>query len=295
MPLKEAYFLPHGMQIIPGLEDEYSKEFSPIHKAMLLVQEDIKKNCPDFFILFTPQGLAADESFLIYRNQILRGYYPRLAGSNVDGTEIKEVLEIESDISMIDQLFSHLKERNIKISNISLGSPPFPEPLAWGELVPMYYLHKSCPKTKLIVISLPKKRYEASSFKQELLNLGHYIADFCSSHSETISLIFSGDLAHTHKEDSVFGYSKYAQEYDNLIIKWIQSLDETILLSDAYDIVDKAKVCGLSTLTIFQGVNEFLSEKTNNPYFSSRLYGYAAPTYFGMANAKFVSKKYKKS
>jgi len=158
MPLKEAYFLPHGMQIIPGLEDEYSKEFSPIHEAMLLVQEDIKKNCPDFFILFTPHGLAADESFLIYRNQILRGYYPHLVSSNVDGMEIKETLEIESDITIIDKLFSHLKEKNINISNITLGAPPFPGPLAWGELVPMYYLHKSCPKTKLIVISLPKKR-----------------------------------------------------------------------------------------------------------------------------------------
>jgi aromatic ring-opening dioxygenase LigB subunit len=295
MPILETYFLPHGMQIIPGLEDIYSKKFSTIHEAMLLVQEDVKKNCPDIFILFTPHGLAADESFLIYRNQILRGYYPRLVSSNVDGTEIKEVLEIESDITMIDKLFSHLKEKKINISNISLGAPQFPGPLAWGELVPMYYLHKSCPKTKLIVISLPKKRYEASSFKQELLNIGHHIGDFCSSSLESFTLIFSGDLAHTHKEDSSFGYSKYAQEFDNLIIKWIQSLDETILLSDAYDIVDKAKVCGLSTLTIFQGVNEFLSEKTNKPYFSSHLYSYAAPTYFGMAIAKFVSRKYKKS
>ena len=39
----------------------------------------------------------------------------------------------------------------------------------------------------------------------------------------------------------------------------LKTLDEKILLSDAYGIVDKAKVCGLSTLTIFQGVNEFLS------------------------------------
>ena len=295
MPLKEAYFLPHGMQIIPGLEDEYSKEFSPIHEAMLKVQEDIKKNSPDYFILFTPHGLATDESFLIYRNQILRGYYPRLAGSNVDGTEIKEVLEIESDITMIDKLFSRLNDENINISNITLGASQFPGPLAWGELVPMYYLHKSCPKTKLIVISLPKKRYEASSFKQELLEIGHHIADFCSSNSETFTLIFSGDLAHTHKEDSVFGYSKYATVFDNLIINWIQSLDEKILLSDAYDIVDKAKVCGLSTLTIFQGVNKFLSEKIKKTYFSSHFYDYAAPTYFGMAIAKFIPKKYKKS
>ncbi|QEE15185.1 hypothetical protein DSAG12_01009 [Promethearchaeum syntrophicum] len=295
MPIKEAYFLPHGMQIIPGLEAEYSKEFFPIHEAMLLVQQEIKENCPDFFILFTPHGLATDESFLIYRNQILRGYYPCLVNSNVDGTEIKEVLEIESDITMINKLFFNLKERNINISNITLGAPQFPGPLAWGELVPMYYLHKSCPKTKLIVLSLPKKRYDASSFKQELLNIGHQIADFCSSNSETFTLIFSGDLAHTHQEDSPFGYSKYAQEFDNLILKWIHSLDETILLSDAYDIVDKAKVCGLSTLTIFQGVNEFLSEKTNKSYFSSHLYGYAAPTYFGMAITKFIPRKYEKS
>jgi len=295
MPLTEAYFLPHGMQIIPGLEDKYSKEFFPIHEAMLLVQEEIKKNCPDFFILFTPHGLAADEPFLIYRNQILRGYYPRLNDSNVDGNEIKEVLEINSDISMIDKLFSHLKEKKIDISNITLGALQFPGPLAWGELVPMYYLHKSCPKTKLIVISLPKKRYNASQFKQKLLNIGHHIADFCFSSPETFSLIFSGDLAHTHKADSSFGYSEYAQEFDNLIIKWIQTMDEKNLLSDAYGIVDKAKVCGLSTLTIFQGVNEFLSEKAKKPYFSSHLYGYAAPTYFGMAVAKFIPKKYKKS
>jgi len=295
MPILETYFLPHGMQIIPGLEDKYSKEFDPIHEAMLLVQEYIKKNCPDFFILFTPHGLAADESFLIYRNQILRGYYPRLVGSNVDGNEIKEVIKIDSDISMIDKLFSHLKENMIDISNITLGAPQFPGSLAWGELVPMYYLHKSCPRTKLIVISLPKKRYNSLQFKHELLNMGRNIADFCSSNPETFSLIFSGDLAHTHKADSSFGYSEYAQEFDNLIIKWIQTLDEEILLSDAYDIVDKAKVCGLSTLTIFQGVNEFLSEKTQKPYFSSHLYSYATPTYFGMAVAKFIPKKYKKS
>ncbi|MHA1511700.1 MAG: hypothetical protein ACTSRX_08270 [Promethearchaeota archaeon] len=295
MPILETYFLPHGMQIIPGLEDIYSNEFSAIHEAMLLVQEDVKKNCPDIFILFTPHGLAADESFLIYRNQILRGYYPHLVDSNVDGTEIKEVLKIDSDISMIDKLFSHLKEKKIDISNITLGAPQFPGSLAWGELVPMYYLHKSCPRTKLIVISLPKKRFNASQFKQDLLNMGRNIADFCSSNPETFSLIFSGDLAHTHKKYSAFGYSEYAQEFDNLIIKWIQTLDEKILLSEAYGIVDKAKVCGLSTLTIFQGVNEFLSKKTEKPYFSSHLYSYAAPTYFGIAVAKFIPRKYKKS
>jgi len=295
MPILETYFLPHGMQIIPGLEGKYSKEFSIIHEAMLLVQEDVKKNCPEIFILFTPHGLAADESFLIYRNQILRGYYPHLVDSNIDGTEIKEVLKIDSDISMIDKLFSRLNDENINISNITLGASQFPGPLAWGELVPMYYVNKSCPKTKLIVISLPKKRFNASQFKQDLLNMGRNIADFCSSNQETFTLIFSGDLAHTHKKDSPFGYSEHAQEFDNLIIKWIQTLDEKILLSDAYDIVDQAKVCGLSTLTIFQGVNEFLSKKTEKPYFSGHLYCYAAPTYFGMAVAKFIPKKYKKS
>jgi len=295
MPISKVYFLPHGMQIIPGLEDEYSKEFLPLHEAMSSVQEECKKNCPDIFILFTPHGLASDNSFLIYRSQKLRGYYPYLVDSNIDGRDIKETIIVNSDLSLTDKLYSHLKENNVEISNITLGAPQFPAPLAWGELVPMYYLHKACPETKLIVISLPKKRFNASQFKNELLNLGRHVANFCSSHQKDFALIFSGDLAHTHDKNGPYGYSKTAQEFDALITHWIKKLDEKTLLTEAYDLVDNALACGLSTLTIFQGVNEFLSQKHNQDYFFGQLLGYAAPTYFGMAVAKFIPKKNKKS
>ena len=295
MPISEVYFLPHGMQIIPGLEDEYSKGFLPLHDAMSSVQEECKKNCPDIFILFTPHGLASDNSFLIYKSQKLRGYYPHLVDSNIDGKDIKETIIVNSDLPLIDKLYSHLKKNNIEISNITLGASQFPAPLAWGELVPMYYLHKACPETKLIVVSLPKKRFRASQFKEELLNIGRNVADFCSSNQENFSLVFSGDLAHTHDKNGPYGYSETAQEFDSLIAHWIQTLDAKILLSDAYNLADKALACGLSTLTIFQGVNEFLSQKFNHEYFSGQLLGYAAPTYFGMAVAKFILKKNKKS
>jgi aromatic ring-opening dioxygenase LigB subunit len=286
MPLISAYLTPHGMQIIPGLEETYDENFRPLHEAMLKLQEEIQKDDPELIVLLTPHGLAMDEAFGVYQSEHLRGDLPHLSSSNVDG-KIKERLQFPSDPAISSELISFLKEKKVNITSITLGSTSFPAPLAWGEIVPLYYLDSGEKKTKVIIISIPKKRFNLDSFKNELMQLGHNLESFFQKKELRTALIISADLAHTHLEKGPYGYHPSADKLDHLVNQWITVLEKEFLIDQIYPLAETGLACGLAPITVFQGVIQATRESSWN----GTLVSYAKPTYFGMS-AAFFKKKY---
>ena len=282
MPFISAYLTPHGMQIIPGLEKLYNENFRPLHEAMLKLREEIQKDDPELLVLLTPHGLALDEAFGIYQTEQLRGYLPYLRSSNVDG-EIKEQLIIPSDPKISVELIPYLKKKKVNVTSITLGSTSFPAPLAWGEIVPLYYLTSGEKRTKTIIISIPKKRFNLDSFSEELVQLGRNLERFFNTKKQKISLIISADLAHAHIEDGPFGYHPSADKLDQLVNDWISTLEKELLFERIHPLSDTGLACGLAPITIFQGVIEAAKETS----WVSTSVSYEKPTYFGMSVAYF--------
>lgn len=76
--LTSIFMAPHGMQIIPGLEEPYAEGFRPLHEALAQARRQLVADEPESMILLTPSepwGPAATGS--AGRPPVLTGGLPR--------------------------------------------------------------------------------------------------------------------------------------------------------------------------------------------------------------------------
>jgi aromatic ring-opening dioxygenase LigB subunit len=88
----------------------------------------------------------------------------------------------------------------------------------------------------------------------ELLQLGTNIHDILENSNETVAVIISGDLAHTHLPNGPYGYSNASEPFDEACGKWASTLDGTYIINDAAMYVDKALSCGYTGFVMLQGM-----------------------------------------
>ena len=284
MPLEVIYFIPHGMQIIPNLENPYNEDFRPLHEAMLTLSKDICAQELDYLILVTPHGVALENHFGIVQNSVLRGYLPYLTRSNVDGDKIYQTLEVPGGTQESRSLCLYLKEHGVECSSLIFGAKSFPFPLAWGELVPLYYLETlNNLQIPVILISIPQQRYKINNFLSKMRHFGHQLEEFVKNSSNKFGVVLSGDLSHVHQENGPYGYHSSGKFFDNAICSYFQSQDSTLLNKTIENYADSALSCGLSNMIV-------LDELIDKSRWKNVFLTYAAPTYFGMAVSIFKNK-----
>jgi aromatic ring-opening dioxygenase LigB subunit len=237
----------------------------------------------------TPHGIADLNSFLFYLND--RGY----GSGGTDNCNCPPCcynISVALDFELSSKLVSRLKELTSNVSGISgFGEPgngALPFPLAWGEVIPLYFslgLTKLHQTTKVIILSQPDRRYNHSiSMIDELLQLGTNIHDILENSNETVAVIISGDLAHTHLPNGPYGYSNASEPFDEACGKWASTLDGTYIINDAAMYVDKALSCGYTGFVMLQGM---LSVRYPG-YWIPHLYANYHPSYYGMMVASFL-------
>ncbi|MHA1611224.1 MAG: hypothetical protein ACTSYU_04155 [Promethearchaeota archaeon] len=116
MGIKSLFFLPHGMQIIPGLETPYNNKFSSLNIAMLEIQKKINTENPDLILLFKPHGNLLDSAFGLYYSKSYRAYLPLLDRSNVDGSVVHSIEEYTTNWSFLIKVLKTTK--NTQIPNL---------------------------------------------------------------------------------------------------------------------------------------------------------------------------------
>lgn len=280
------------MQIIPDLEAEYSENFKPLHHGMLKFGEYLAQDRPDLIILATPHGYQTENTFLLYNSGHYRIYYPKLVNSNVDGPDIQSILMVQSDPTIVSSILS--KYRNLRdvifsLDSLSLATSHYPLPLAWGASVPLFYMKQFLPNVPTVIISLPRKRIDLQNFRAELNVFGRFLADNFIHHPKRISFVFSGDLSHTHQETANFSYHPSCKQFDAMFLKGIKDISKISTISDALiDLNKTALSCGLSTMLIFEGMQQKCNETHTTCEWQSELIEYQVPTYFGMAIGRFT-------
>lgn len=284
--INSMYFVPHGMQIIPGLDPAAPQEFAHFHQQMLRFKAQIASENPESILLFTPHGYLLENNFVLYNSEILRAYYPFLNRSNVDGTSIDSIMEFRTDRELIDEIWKKFSEklpRKFGMDRISLGSENFPIPLGWGASVPLYYCQGETFKPNIVVISLPRARRNLRDFRISLQAFGDFIFEIVKGSSKRIGVIFSGDLAHTHQNSPNFSFHPSSRTFDDIIISWFRNLSREVALPEKlYPLETSALACGLSTLTILEGILKNIKQNDDNVKISSEILAYSHPTYFGM-------------
>ncbi|MCY3410990.1 MAG: hypothetical protein INQ03_05060 [Candidatus Heimdallarchaeota archaeon] len=266
--ISSILLLPHGLQIIPGVDSANFDIFKALHEAMNGISLDV-----DTIVIITPHGYTLQDDFLLYGHDSYTASYfkvdPKL--SVVDGVKFMDK-SWKGDTETIELLNESL---TVSKQLLVQGSPTYPLQLAWGESVPLYY-HEA----KIVILSIPRRRFDALQvMKQELMDLGGQLFSILSTQEKRYALMISADLSHTHDERGPYGYHVNSKHFDTQVIEWmrepsISHLEELLQLNST------ALACGMAGLCILQGVFDTQSYSLDMQY-------YDVPTYFGMCLAKW--------
>ncbi len=284
--IESVHLLPHGMQIIPGLEKPYNTNFQSLHHQMDKL--DINS---EYILLITPHGNAIEEDYLVYGHDIFQGIYYELNNSVVDGDYLfsrKWTGDSKYSETLINALnnieIKELSQKDIKFNTLIQGGNTYPMTLAWGETVPLYYITDDKNVTKILIMSIPRKRYHSIvKMKEELIEIGKNIVDIFNT-DISISVVISGDLAHTHTEDGPYGYSDTAVKFDELVQKWVYEHTDS-QLERLLELNDTALSCGMAGICILHGMFNNLNTTLDESL-------YSVPTYFGMIIANWSVMSY---
>ncbi|TFH29651.1 MAG: hypothetical protein E4G98_03465 [Promethearchaeota archaeon] len=301
MVIKSMFFLPHGMQIIPGLETPYNHNFGSLHAAMQKIQQRISAEDPDLIILFTPHGYRLESAFCLYLAKTYRAFLPKLDRSNVDGTSVHSIEEYPTNWDFLNNVLKTYKNHpnpGFELESLSLATPEYPLPLAWGSSVPLHYTRnlknyvspQNTPQQaskqgspEIAIISLPNSRRNIKKSRDSLHQCGKFFGHIIQESSLKISVVFSGDLAHTHQNQGNFSLHPSSKIFDDKIQDWIKNLDKTHWITpDLIQLEQTALACGLSTLLIMEGMLDYFRDCFPHISWKSDVIDYTVPTYFGM-------------
>lgn len=273
--LNSIYFLPHGMQIIPGMENPYNFDFEKLHNEMEKISETLEAENSELLILVTPHGLNLENDFLIYEhNEFTGNYYNIVEKKSVVYGDLVDTKRWQGDQEFSLQLKQFIAKNEIDIRGLSQGYADYPLTLAWGETVPLYYLPAE-KSQRIIILGIPRSRHEdIFKIQDTLVKLGQTLIEFCQDQEETISIIFSGDLSHTHIAEGPYGYHPTSKTFDYLVREW-SKFPRRETFNKILELQPTALACGMAGLSMLQGIAD--KYQLNND-----ISFYDLPTYFGM-------------
>ena len=277
--LVSVFMLPHGMQIIPGLEEHYDEANRPLHQVMESMGAALAGDCPDAIILVTPHGISLPEHHAVYAHDKLMGMLFTLKGPHGIGRVTEQHLW-NGDSALAQRLLAAMQARGIPALPVVQGSGDYPMTLAWGETVPLHYLLRSC-SPRVVIVSLPRTRLDRlADIQGDLAALGHVLDEQARTFDGRLSLVFSADLAHTHDAGGPYGFHETASQFDALVQDWVVSptrdgLDRLLALQPT------ARACAIAGICSLQVVLERSALRSAGGV-------YAAPTYFGMLAARWA-------
>lgn len=295
-----AAVIPHGdFALDPGLIHGANGS-TAVHNAATAVGQALAGLRPDLILVSSPHGIEASRDFALYGNSNSSGY--ALIGQDMHNASwplYKVPLSIPLAKGVSDELTRALgpRGRGLNVSSMLGWADSEPFPLRWGEVVPLWFMRSyiangtgagGAPPQGL-VLSQPARRYNDSvAMVPELLSLGAALRASLDALQQTVVVIISADLAHTHEASGPYGYSPTAEPFDQACGRWAGSLNATALTVDAAALADRALSCGYTGMVMLQGM---LADEGRAPWRSSwrpRLWANEHPTYYGMLVASFM-------
>ncbi|XP_021346048.1 uncharacterized protein LOC110445652 [Mizuhopecten yessoensis] len=283
-----AFIVPHGGIVLApdqfNTTNATAKEHAWIlHKNYRLIGQHIDDLNPDIIFLSTPHGVADSDKFMLYLNSAGQG------SADTDNIQCPPAcFNISANFAYgISEDIVNLFKNTFKLSGLSAFGPPGGSeyfPLRWGEVILLYTI-PNLSRIQIIVMSQPSRRYtESVAMIPELLELGTQLYHYLRALNQTVVVIVSADLAHTHQKNGPYGYSDAAEPFDQACGHWAETLDSNSLLTTAAKYVDKALSCGYTGMVMLHGM---LSAGQLSSWIPT-LYANYHPSYYGMMLASFL-------
>ena len=301
MSILKAYILPHGAITLNPEDYQDYPELQILHDSLKAVGDEIANLKPDLIVLTTPHGIAMSKSFGVYINNDAYGT------AEWDNSWKDFAVNTKLDNEVSEGLLAHIEEKkSVNIQGVTAFVPSASISLRWGEVIPLWFIHEAYKRSikkdeanelpKSIILSLPRRRLtEPDKMIPECLELGKGMTEFLLNLNKRTVLVFSGDLAHTHKiikgsfmaDTQIYPIKEDASQFDEAIEEWAKNpLEKEETLLKCGSVCSEFLSCGYTGFVVLQGMLKELNTKANFKIESKVLCNYH-PTYYGMMVAAF--------
>jgi len=275
MTLTYACIAPHGSDVIPELANKRTlRSFEETRKGMLAVAREVKHARPDTIIIASPHNLRVHQHIAIVTAENSSG---TLRGWNAP--EKRASMKVKCNPPLAKELLAAGTRRRLPVVGVNYGTfegSNSDMAMDWGTFVPLwFFMHENRIRPKVVIVA-PSREIPLE------LNVafGRTIADVIEKKRERIVFVASADQAHAHKKNGPYGFSKAAAEYDNFMVKAIETDDIDSIKELNPKFVEAAKPDSLWQMAMLAGVSERVP-------LTPRLYSYQVPTYVVMICAGF--------
>lgn len=246
-----ASFVPHSPLLIPGVGKENLAQLHGTIEAYQKLEQEIYSAKPEVIVLIARHAEILANAFSINQRPEIHVDFKKFG-------DLVTKISISNDLA----LGYRIKEAAETSIPIILTAQ---ENLDYSTGVPLYYLAKHLPNTKVVPIS-----YSALD-NQTHFDFGRHLKEIINRSGKRIAVIAAGDLSHKLHQDSPAGYSTRAQEFDQLLMKLLNEnkLDEILNIERSF-VEEVASLDGFYSLLILLGIIKNLN------YQSERL-SYQAP------------------
>lgn len=252
--------VPHGEEIIN------SSDSASVHlkKSMLKLKNEVLGKNIDVFIVVTPHNIRISDHIGIILTEHTAGNLGKIRRKYDCDRELATLIynAAKPKLPVVGINFGALEGESSKIT------------LDWGSFIPLYFLNKD----QKVVIITPARDLS----REQLIEFGSILGTVAEKYDKKVGIIISADQAHTHLKSGPYGFSKYANVYDDFVktafeqnrIDSIKDLDPKI--------IEHAKPDSFWQILILIGilhVNRYIVKYVD----------YQCPTYYGMMIASFAS------
>ncbi|NBG87985.1 AmmeMemoRadiSam system protein B [Isachenkonia alkalipeptolytica] len=256
--IQGMFIVPHPPILISELGKGKEKEAQRTLQGMKEVAQKIKAGNPDTLVLITPHGAVHQNKLAFLEGEETTGDLREFGYPHLKMTK-------ELDAKNIEGLKEGFKEQGLPGVFIE-------ESLDHGAFVPLHFIEKEIPETKLIHIAIGMLGLK------ELYDLGLKIQEILEAGEGAFTIVVSGDLSHRLKDEGPYGYDERGEEFDRRIINAIKRCNVADIMNMPEEIYGPAGECGLRPIVLGFGI---LGEGK----LTSRVLSYEGPFGVGYMNA----------
>ena len=242
MSILASFMVPHPPMIVPDVGKGSEKQITKTIESYERVAKEIKKLNPETIIISSPHTSYYSDFFHVSTGKFAKGNFGMFNAPKVS-------FEEEIDTELVDEI-----ERLATKYSFSAGRTK-EVPLDHGTMVPLYFIRKELPKTKLVVVGL------STMPLSDNYRFGTIIKEAINNLDKKVVFIASGDLSHKLQTYGPYGFAKEGPIYDKRIMSTMSKGNFNELLEYDEDFLDKASECGHRSFTIMAGALDGINIK----------------------------------
>lgn len=239
MPLVYSAIVPHSPVLMPTIGKDHLEKLADTTTALTTIAEHLRTLAPETLVMIAPQGDTAqtdDDTYYLHVPEIYCADFKEFG-------DLATTREYPSDHVLADHIKRELLEAGFEVKYLSHPR------IEYDVSVPLYYLTKGL-NTKVVVI------YPSGGSAKTHLAFGKELQKVLQESPKHSALIASGELAHTHHEDSPAGYWHAAPTFDAQMVKILRERQYRKLANTKPEDIAQSKTCGLPSFLVLMGALE---------------------------------------